>query len=224
MGECLYRSEAGSYFAVVKHLGRQHRKSLQTTNRGIAVKRLGEFRQKLRHLAPSTGNIPTAITFGQVATMWLESVAIHLQKTTYVRRLFCIDASLRLFKTKPIGKITLLDCERWATARNKLVKGRTFNYDLETLRLVFVYAISHGLVMDNPAAGIRRRRLDTALVVIPSALVLGERISEPPYIFGNFPRIEIVFALVDMASYAKSAIGMDLIVDARKGVLKSSCL
>ena len=30
-----------------------------------------------------------------------------------------------------------------------------------------------------------------------SALVLGERISEPPYILGNFPRIEIVFALVD---------------------------
>src|ERR1039458_5479731 len=168
VGECLYRSEAGTYFAVVKHLGKQHRKSLQTTNRGIAAKKLGEFRQKLRHLAPSTGNIPTAISFGQVATMWLESVAIHLQKTTYVRRLYCINASLRIFKPKPIGKITLLDCERWATARSKLVKARTFNCDLETLRLVFNYAISHGLVMDNPAAGIRRRRLDTAVVVIPS--------------------------------------------------------
>src|ERR1039457_7260962 len=135
VGECLYRSECGTYFAVVKHLGKQHRKSLQTTNRGIAVKKLGEFRQKLRHLAPAAGNIPTAISFGQVAAMWLESVAIHLQKTTYVRRSFCINASLRTFKTQPIGKITLLDCERWATKRSKLVKGRTFNCDLETLRL-----------------------------------------------------------------------------------------
>jgi integrase len=100
--------------------------------------------------------------------MWLESVAIHLQKTTYTRRLYCINASLRLFKTKPIGKITLLDCERWATARSKVVKGRTFNCDLETMRLVFAYGISHGLLMDNPTAGIRRRRLDTAPVVIPS--------------------------------------------------------
>ncbi len=28
-------------------------------------------------------------------------------------------------------------------------------------------------------------------------LVLGEQISKPPYILGNFPRIEIVFACVD---------------------------
>lgn len=30
-----------------------------------------------------------------------------------------------------------------------------------------------------------------------SFIVLGERISQPPYILGNFPRIEIVFALID---------------------------
>jgi hypothetical protein len=30
-----------------------------------------------------------------------------------------------------------------------------------------------------------------------SFIVLGERISEPPYILGNFPRIQIVFALID---------------------------
>ena len=28
-------------------------------------------------------------------------------------------------------------------------------------------------------------------------LILGEQISNPPYILGNFPRIEIVFALID---------------------------
>jgi len=30
-----------------------------------------------------------------------------------------------------------------------------------------------------------------------SFMVLGEKISEPPYILGNFPRIQIVFALID---------------------------
>jgi hypothetical protein len=30
-----------------------------------------------------------------------------------------------------------------------------------------------------------------------SIVVLGENISEPPYILGNFPRIQIVFALID---------------------------
>jgi hypothetical protein len=57
VGECLYRSECGSYFAVVKHLGKQHRKSLQTKHRNIAAKKLGEFRQKLRHLAPAAVSV-----------------------------------------------------------------------------------------------------------------------------------------------------------------------
>ena len=30
-----------------------------------------------------------------------------------------------------------------------------------------------------------------------SIIVLGERMSEPPYILGNFPRIQIVFALIE---------------------------
>jgi hypothetical protein len=30
-----------------------------------------------------------------------------------------------------------------------------------------------------------------------SFVVLGEKISQPPYVLGNYPRIEIVFALID---------------------------
>ena len=30
-----------------------------------------------------------------------------------------------------------------------------------------------------------------------ATVVLGEKISQPPYILGNFPRIEIVFACID---------------------------
>jgi hypothetical protein len=35
-----------------------------------------------------------------------------------------------------------------------------------------------------------------------SIITLGEQISHPPYILGNFPRIEIVFALIDQADAA----------------------
>ncbi len=38
-----------------------------------------------------------------------------------------------------------------------------------------------------------------------SFTVLGERISQPPYILGNFPRIEIVFALIDKKNEAASS-------------------
>jgi hypothetical protein len=40
-------------------------------------------------------------------------------------------------------------------------------------------------------------------------IVLGEQISHPPYILGNFPRIEIVFAVVDKPAEAQSAVAPD---------------
>src|ERR1017187_8755350 len=83
VGECLYRSKAGSYFGVVKNNGKQHRKSLQTKDRGIAVKKLGEFRQQLcaqtspDHATAKAADPAAAITFDQLAKRWLDFVAVH---------------------------------------------------------------------------------------------------------------------------------------------------
>ena len=40
-------------------------------------------------------------------------------------------------------------------------------------------------------------------------LVLGEQMSHPPYILGNFPRIEIVFACVDKPNVARQSTVQD---------------
>ena len=44
-------------------------------------------------------------------------------------------------------------------------------------------------------------------------VVLGEQISKPPYILGNFPRIEIVFALIDTRPSEALAAGRDRYTD-----------
>jgi hypothetical protein len=47
-----------------------------------------------------------------------------------------------------------------------------------------------------------------------SFVVLGEQISQPPYILGNFPRIEIVFALIDKKEeVSKPAVERDRYTD-----------
>ena len=46
---------------------------------------------------------------------------------------------------------------------------------------------------------VEKRAEDFARRQGKSFVVLGEQISQPPYILGNFPRIEIVFALIDKA-------------------------
>lgn len=174
VGECLYRSECGTYFGVIKHLGRQHRLSLKTTDRDIARKKLAEFRQQLcaqtspDHPAGKAASPAAAITFDQLAKRWLDSIQVHLKPSTHSRRCGAVKVGLGSFRKKPANKISKLDCEKWATSRSKQVKGRTFNYEVETLRLIFDYAISHGLLPENPAAGIRHRRLDTAAVLVPT--------------------------------------------------------
>jgi integrase len=173
VAECLYRSEAGSYFGVVKHLGKQHRLSLQTKDRDVARKKLSEFRQQLcvqtapDHAAGKAAD-PAAITFGQLAKRWLDSMQVHLKRSTHSRRRGAVKVGLGSFRKKAASKISKLNCEQWATSRSKQVKGRTFNYEVETLNLIFKYAISHGLLSENPAAGIRHRRLDTAAVLVPT--------------------------------------------------------
>jgi integrase len=167
VGECLYRSECGSYFAVVKNNGRQHRKSLQTKDRAIAARKLVEFRQKLNGLAPAADHA-AAPTFEEIARGWLDAISVHLKESTHSRRVDMVRYVARSFRGKPANKISRLDCEHWATRRCKQVRSRTFNSELETMKLVFNYGISHGLLLENPAAGLKRRRLDTKPVVIPS--------------------------------------------------------
>src|ERR1039458_7194114 len=48
VGETLYRSAVGSYFAVIKYQGKQHCHCLKTKDREIARKKLAEYRQQLQ--------------------------------------------------------------------------------------------------------------------------------------------------------------------------------
>lgn len=167
VGECLYRSEAGSYFAVIKHRGKQHRQSLQTKDRGIASKKLVEFRQKLNRQAPDKKHVAD-MTFDQLGSRWLDLIQVHLKPTTHYRRYGLVKMLNKWFGGRPARRITQFDCEQWATTRNRQVSARTFNSEVETLKLVFNYAIQHGLLLDNPASPLKRRKLDTKPVVIPS--------------------------------------------------------
>jgi hypothetical protein len=51
--------------------------------------------------------------------------------------------------------------------------------------------------MDGLRQDVENRATDFCERQSKSMVVLGEKISQPPYILGNFPRIELVFAAVD---------------------------
>ncbi len=55
---CLYRySSNGVYYALVKHEGKQKRASLETTDKTVAKRKLGDFQPDLGKVDPSAGRL-----------------------------------------------------------------------------------------------------------------------------------------------------------------------
>lgn len=58
--------------------------------------------------------------------------------------------------------------EDWLTKRTKQRSPQTVNIEAETLRLSLGYAVKHGLLLDNPAVGIKRQKTVTKPILCPT--------------------------------------------------------
>ena len=68
VAECLYRNESsGAYYAFVKRNGRQIRRSLKTSDRKLAERRLKEFRGDADKLVSGGRN---RMSFTQLGEIW----------------------------------------------------------------------------------------------------------------------------------------------------------
>jgi len=73
----------------------------------------------------------------------------------------------------------------------------TNNYPSKDIYRIYHRASTGFVSIQSIRAAAEQRADDFARRQGKSFVVLGEQISHPPYILGNFPRIEIVFALID---------------------------
>ncbi len=210
VAECLYRkNSSGVYYALIKRGGKQIRRSLKTNDRKLATRRLADFRDKVARLDPNTGS--TRLTFGEVAKRWLDSWRAHLRPKSIIGREGNIKQLSYTFGVAPVRGITRVDCEAWAEKRSPGVSASTFNQERDTLRVVLDYALREGLILDNPAKVIVRRRSDKRAIVIPtreqfSALVATLR--------GLDSRCQPAADLIELLAYS----GM------RKGEANAFCL
>jgi integrase len=68
VGECLYRySRNGVYYGRIKRGGKETKRSLRTSDRALAQRRLRDFRDEQHQLDPSRGNL----TLAQLCDRWL---------------------------------------------------------------------------------------------------------------------------------------------------------
>ena len=106
-------------------------------------------------------------SFKDAAGRWLQSVAATLRPKTHFRRQTSIKA-LALHFPQAIGRITRADVDAWSAARSKETAPRTWNKELEVLRLTFAFAIERGALVRSPAAHLKPRKAGKPHIVVPS--------------------------------------------------------
>jgi integrase len=167
VAECLYRHESsGIYYALVKRSGKQYRRSLKTKDRKLAERHLSGFREKIGHLSKSAG--ANKLTFDDISKRWLETLRPTLKAMSFARR----DVSLRQILPY-LGHLTIRNftspaCEEWAAKRSPEIAASTYNHERDCIIAVMAYAKREGMILDNPAEVLSRRKLPRVQIVIPT--------------------------------------------------------
>jgi integrase len=162
---CLYRSaDSGMFYGIFTRKGDQVKKSLKTTDKELARRRLEALRQKVARLNTKAGK---AILFADLAKRWLDTVSGMMKPSSSLRRETAINA-LKPYFTNTVRAIDRSQVDTWAASRSKTAAARTFNIERETLIQILDYAMREGLILENPAGVVERRKQPQAKVVIPT--------------------------------------------------------
>ncbi len=166
VAENLYRLESSDgYYALLKRGGKQFRRSLKTKDRKLADRRLNELRAKIGSLKISAD---AKLNFQKAAKLWLETEKHSLSSNTVTRREMYFKGLSPNFGITPIRNIMVQDCDRWVKERGAGLASETFNHELDVMKSVFEFAFDRGLILSNPAKHIKRRKVVSKQIIVPS--------------------------------------------------------
>ncbi|PXA04351.1 hypothetical protein DDZ13_07410 [Coraliomargarita sinensis] len=167
VAECLYRNtSSGRYYALVKRSGRQIRKSLKTQDRKLAERRLKEFHASIGRTDVDSGS--RQIQFEELGQQWLEVHNASLKPSSADRNERCFKQLLPYFKGSRVADIRRADCQTWEVKRGKHLNSSTYNKEMEVLKGILEYGIERGVILENPANILKRRRIQSKAIVIPT--------------------------------------------------------
>lgn len=132
----------------------------------MAKRRLSELREKVGRLSTSASG--SKITFAELASKWLETHRVSLKPSSGRRKETSIHQLKKHFGTVAVRNINAALADNWVRNRSPQIKASTYNNERETLRAILEYARRDGLILDNPATHLPRRKLGKPAIVIPS--------------------------------------------------------
>lgn len=206
VGECLYRNQSsGTYYALVKKSGKQIRRSLKTQDRKLAERRLRDFRRDVGKLSDSKEI--RRQSFEEFTEWWFPLATSEQKVSSSLRVRRCVEELNRRFGSIPIANVTRDDCETWAAERGRKIAASTYNQDIQTLKGIFKMAVERGILLDNPADGIKRRKVVNKSVLIPSQSQFETLIETMEYLKGKDARSRHSIDLVKLLAFSGMRLG-----------------
>lgn len=157
--------QSGVYYLFAKRNGKQFSRSLKTTDRALAKRRLNDYLRDLERLEPTEA---ANLSFEQVADRWLDTSRHTIKDSSHDRRQRSLKAVSPFLSGIPIKNIAARHCEAWLIKRGSNIAAQTFAHELNAMRAVFKYALDQGWILRNPAAEIKRRRIISKIPNVPT--------------------------------------------------------
>ena len=156
VGECLYRYlPTGKYYARFQVNGKELRRSLGTTDRALAKRKLADLQRSLARVDLNAGRF----SLGDLCERYLATVQNQRPKT--VRRKRDIAARLRRDfpggVDVPISKVAASQVQAWLAGYD--FGPPSHNLYLEFIRAVFALAVADRVLADSPLAHLKAKRL-----------------------------------------------------------------
>jgi hypothetical protein len=167
VAENLYRySSSGVYYARFRGNGKEISRSLRTTDRTLAKRRLAETMENISKIDPKIGKM----TLEELLRRYEERLSQYAPKTVATRR-----SILKSFKeTWPEGLNIMVNAvnagqlELWLAARRKDIRNATYNEYARFVRHLFELAAKLRVIAASPAAGLHGLKVETPIRSTPS--------------------------------------------------------
>jgi integrase len=167
VGECLYRySSNGVYYGRIRVEGKEIKRSLHTTDRQMARRKLAEFQKQQRQTDHSQGKV----TIAALCDEYLKAAgALHHKAKTVERRELIVR---RIRSDWPTGCLTQVakvksgDCDLWLGRYKFGIASR--NFHVACLKDFFNYAVRNRCIFASPAAHLKYSKREKPIRITPS--------------------------------------------------------
>jgi integrase len=165
VGECLYRySPNAVYYARIKIDGKEIKRSLGTTDRTLARRKLSALKDELRQIDRSHGRV----TLTDLCDRYLKTVQ-HQKPKTVERKTFIvgrIKTDWPTGKLTQVGKIKPSDVDLWLSRYHFGPASR--NLHISCVKELFALAVRDRIISVSPAAHLRSAKREKPIRLTPT--------------------------------------------------------